>query len=376
MSSKIRVGVIFGGRSGEHEVSVQSARSIVQSLDPEKYEVVPIGIDKSGKWHIGSSAKRMIASSEVSFLTDSAHPTGYLGDMSVTEETAVVPSSVVQEVDVFIPALHGSYGEDGTVQGMMEMLDVPYVGAGVLASAVGMDKTFMKRLFAAAGLPQVNYTFFTRKEFRLTPDEVMTQIEESLGYPCFVKPANLGSSVGISKAKDRPGLEQAIHEALRFDRKVIVEEGLNVREVEVAVLGNEQPKASVAGEVVPSNEFYDYRAKYVDGDSALIIPAPLTDEAMEDIRRLAVAAYQAIDCTGLARVDFFVEKETEKILVNEINTMPGFTQFSMYPKLWEATGLSYAHLIDTLIELAMQNHQEKRMSETDFQMNITSTELV
>lgn len=367
MGRKIRVGVIFGGKSGEHEVSVQSARSIIRSLDPQKYAVVPIGIDKAGGWQAGAAARAYLDTGVVAALPD---PAGKVLADAADSPVAVVPADAVRDVDVYIPALHGSYGEDGTIQGMLEMLNVPYVGAGVLASAVGMDKTFMKRLFAAAGLPQVQFVFFSRRAFETNSTGIIAEIEDKLGYPCFVKPANLGSSVGISKAKDRAGLSRAIAEAGRYDAKIIVEEGLDVRELEVAVLGNDAPQASVAGEVIPSNEFYDYRAKYVDGESALLIPAPIAEETMTELRRLAIQAYQAVDCSGLARVDFFIEKATNRLLVNEINTMPGFTQYSMYPKLWEATGVTYAELVDTLIELALARHAEKQCTITNFQLDL------
>ncbi len=365
--SAIRVGVIFGGRSGEHEVSVQSARSIIASLDPNRYEVVPIGIDKTGRWHVGEGARRTLTTGSSFVLEDGEEnqSNSNVPDASA-QDTAVVPRDAVHGVDVFVPALHGSYGEDGTIQGMLEMLDVPYVGAGVLASAVGMDKTFMKRLFSVAGLPQVKYTFFTQKRYEHEAKAIKAEIESRFGYPCFVKPANMGSSVGISKVKNEDMLDSAIKLALRYDNKVIVEEGLDVREVEVGVLGNDNPEASIAGEIVPSNEFYDYRAKYVDGESALIIPAPLSDATMDEVRRMAVAAYQAVECTGLARVDFFIEKNTDRVILNEINTMPGFTRYSMYPKLWEASGVSYQELIDRLISLALQRHEEKRRIVTEF----------
>lgn len=365
--STIRVGVIFGGRSGEHEVSVQSARSIISSLDPNRYEVVPIGIDKTGRWHVGEAAGRTLATGSAFVLEDGEENQPRLNvQETAAQDTAVVPRDAVRGVDVFVPALHGSYGEDGTIQGMLEMLNVPYVGAGVLASAVGMDKTFMKRLFSVAGLPQVNYTFFTQQRYEREAKAVKAEIEGAFGYPCFVKPANMGSSVGISKVKDETMLDSAIKLALRYDNKVIVEEGLDVREVEVGVLGNENPEASIAGEIVPSNEFYDYRAKYVDGESALIIPAPLSDATMAEVRQMAIAAYQAVDCTGLARVDFFIEKNTDRVILNEINTMPGFTRYSMYPKLWEASGVPYQELIDRLISLALQRHEEKRRIVTEF----------
>lgn len=369
MNKRIRVGVIFGGKSGEHEVSVQSGQSITQSLNPEKYVAVPIGISRAGHWVVGPHAFRALeAEAQVSLgasvETDALIP---VSDSSV--ETALRSGSAVpnltEAIDVVIPVLHGPNGEDGTIQGMLEVLDVPYVGAGVLASAVGMDKVFMKKLFAAAGLPQVKYTFYTRKFWESSPQSVIDDIESQIGYPCFVKPANMGSSVGISKVKSRDDLQDALNLAAKYDRKIVVEQGLDVREVEVAVLGNDHPKASVPGEIIPSNEFYDYNAKYINGESELVIPAKLSPEVTDEIRRLAVEAFQAVDCSGLARIDFFVEKGTDRVLVNEINTMPGFTRYSMYPKLWEATGLSYSQLIDKLIELAIERHEEKHRSSND-----------
>jgi D-alanine-D-alanine ligase len=364
VKKKIKVGVIFGGKSGEHEVSVQSAKSVMESLDPTKYTIVPIGISKQGNWYVGDGAIHALQEgSTVAGAVDSA--SSNLPD--VTQGGQSVPSSLTEEIDVVIPVLHGTFGEDGSIQGMLELLDVPYVGAGILASAVGLDKVFMKTVFLAAGLPQVLFTSYTRREWEKNRETVALDVEEKLGYPCFVKPANLGSSVGISKVKNREDLYTAMDFACRYDRKIIVEEGLDVREIEIAVLGNEDPKASVPGEVVPSNEFYDYEAKYMSGDSTLMIPAPLSPEQTQEIRELAVRAFQAVDCTGLARVDFFIEKNTSRILVNEINTMPGFTAFSMYPKLWEATGIPYAELIDKLIQFAIERYEDKKRITYDFQ---------
>lgn len=365
MNSKIRVGVIYGGKSGEHEVSLNSAASILRSLDPDKYDVVPIAVDKDGKWHVDVTPAALAARTHTALLASGEPAKAALATGGIVPATQV-PPALTGSIDVILPVLHGSFGEDGTIQGLFEVLDVPYVGAGVLASAVGMDKVFMKQVFGAAGLPQVNYCHYLRKSIENDIESIMTDIEQKLGYPCFVKPANLGSSVGISKAKDRAGLRDALLLAKQFDRKVIVEQGLTVREVEVAVLGNDEPLASVPGEVIPSNEFYDYRAKYIDGESELIIPAPLPNEVTEEVRALAVHAFQALDCSGLARVDFFVERQTGRVLVNEINTMPGFTQFSMYPKLWEATGVLYPELLDKLIQLAIERHDDRRQTQTDY----------
>ena len=376
------MGVVFGGKSGEHEVSIESAKSVIEALDRNKYDVMPIAIDKQGRWSAGERALRVLEGGWATLqaprtngnvvteenegddvFTDSAPEQGLQ-----TGQPSVIPEHVMESIDVLFPVLHGSYGEDGTVQGMFELLNVPYVGAGVAASSVGMDKVLMKRMFAAVGLPQVDYVYCTRNEWETDPSTVTKRVEERLGYPCFVKPANLGSSVGISKAKSQAELCKAIDLAAKYDRKIIIEQGVNVREVEVAVLGNDAPKASVPGEVIPSNEFYDYRAKYLDGESTLMIPAPISDELTEEIRRLAIQAYKAIDCSGLARVDFFVEQDTKRVLLNEINTMPGFTKFSMYPKLWEATGVAYSELIDKLLVYAIERAEERRRSQIEFEV--------
>ncbi|MCL6548002.1 MAG: D-alanine--D-alanine ligase [Alicyclobacillus sp.] len=386
MDGRIRVGVVFGGRSGEHEVSVQSARSILSALNREKYLPVPIAIDKRGIWHTGAQALAMLGPEAGRDLAaggeseDEARTAIFQQDgpavpgdnrslpgiLPVPEGAGLQLGALLRRIDVVFPVLHGSYGEDGTVQGLFELLDVPYVGAGVLASAVGMDKVFMKRAFAAAGLPQVAYTYCTRRQLELAPVDVVADVEAKLRYPVFVKPANLGSSVGISKAKDREGLRRALREAARYDRKVIVEQGLDVREIEVAVLGNDEPEASVPGEIIPAGEFYDYRAKYVSGESELIIPARVDDSLADTFRALAVRAFQAVDAAGMARVDFFLERGTGRILVNEINTIPGFTRFSMYPKLWEASGIAYSVLLDRLIQLALERFEEKRRTVTDY----------
>jgi len=382
LTNRIKVGILFGGKSGEHEVSIQSAKSVMRSLDTAKYEVTPIGITKTGRWIVGPDAFDALQSrlsthalgagdmSQALSSPDTANALSLaasegMNAVQFEQQSDFVPPSLAT-IDVVIPVLHGSYGEDGTMQGLLEILDVPYVGAGVLASAVGMDKVFMKTIFGAAGLPQVPFTHFTRRRFEQHPEEVVVDVETQLGYPCFVKPANLGSSVGISKAKNRADLYTAIELAAKYDRKIIVEQGLDVREIEVAVLGNDDAIASVPGEVVSSNEFYDYKAKYLDGESVLTIPAPVSSQTAAEIRTQAVAAYRAVDCSGLARIDFFVEKETNRVLVNEINTMPGFTQFSMYPKLWEATGMSYVELIDRLVQLAIERHAEKKRTVTEF----------
>lgn len=359
MSQKIRVGVVFGGRSGEHEVSISSARSVIENLNSQKYEILPIGITKDGVWHTGIDSYKAL---------DTDVPAKLLSAeiSSVVETNALqpvpsytLPAPVSEQLDVIIPVLHGPFGEDGTVQGLFELMNIPYVGAGVLASAVGMDKALMKAVFAQAGLPQCKYTVYLRRQWENEPEFILHDVEQKLGFPCFVKPANLGSSVGISKAKDRQSLIDSMNEAARYDRKIIVEEGVDGREIEVAVLGNDDPRPSVAGEIVPQADFYDYNAKYLDGTSNLLIPAPLSDEQMNQVREMAVQAYQAIDGSGLSRVDFFLDRKTGRFLINEINTFPGFTIYSMYPKLWEATGIPYHELLDELIRLAIERYQDK-----------------
>ncbi|MHB0868261.1 MAG: D-alanine--D-alanine ligase family protein [Chloroflexota bacterium] len=368
---KLRVAVIFGGRSGEHEVSLASATSIMQNLDPARYEVIPIGITKEGSWLLeGDPLKELKAG------CDRAGEDPALVSLTPTPDRTVVAESSGRErgaarlaVDVVFPVLHGTYGEDGTMQGLLEIAGVPYVGAGVLASAAGMDKAVMKALFQQQGLPIVRHLTLLRKEWEADPEGVMNRIEESLGYPCFTKPANLGSSVGISKASHRGQLAEALAVAARYDRKLVVEQGVDAREIECSVLGNDDPVASVPGEVVPCNEFYDYRAKYVDDGSQLLIPAPVPQETAKEIRRIAVEAFKAVDCTGMARVDLFLERGSGKVYLNEINTIPGFTRISMYPKLWEASGLPYSSLLDRLIELALERHGEKMRNETSYEIN-------
>ncbi|WP_206830450.1 D-alanine--D-alanine ligase [Alicyclobacillus fructus] len=369
---KLRVGVIFGGKSGEHEVSLQSAKSIMDALDPLHYTTIPIGISKDGRWHVGKGAwKALEAKQPAAFPAKSAASSPAsskrfinpeiqgLSPVDVKRSADSLPPALLNEIDVVFPVLHGTFGEDGTIQGLLEMVGVPYVGAGVLASAVGMDKIAMKQIFSAAGIPQARWVGFTRAVFAHDEARIVREIEDQLGYPCFVKPANLGSSVGISKARNQRDLVAAIHLALSYDRRVIVEEAIDAREVEIGILGNDHPIASVAGEIVPKREFYDYEAKYQEGGAELRIPADLSPEERQAVESYAIRAFQAIDGSGLARVDFFVERGTGRVLVNEINTMPGFTRFSMYPKLWEASGLAYDKLLDRLIELALERHAER-----------------
>ena len=396
---KIRVGILFGGRSGEHEVSLLSAASVFNAIDKNKYEVVPIGITKQGRWVTAADAERLLRGKSAG---EDVRPTHLrAGDPEATPgaavlargESVVVPPEPHRhgamapfeteaaehaltrraadraiDVDVIFPVLHGTFGEDGTIQGLLELADMAYVGAGVLGSAAGMDKDIMKSLFRAAGLPIVKHVTFLRSEWEANAKKVRKLVESKLAYPVFVKPANLGSSVGISKARDSKQLGAAIAEAAKFDRKIVIEQGVGgskqkAREIECSVLGNDQPEASLPGEIVPSTEFYDYNAKYLDEGSQLIIPAKLSKSEVKEVQRLAVAAFKAVDCAGLARVDFLMEPKSRKIYLNEINTMPGFTAISMYPKLWAASGISYSDLIGRLIQLGLERHAEKQRNQ-------------
>ncbi|HET8667887.1 MAG TPA: D-alanine--D-alanine ligase family protein [Terriglobales bacterium] len=387
---KVRVGVLFGGRSGEHEVSLLSAASVIEAIDKSKYEVVPIGITKQGAWITAVDAERLLrgeAPKEPRHLR-AGDPEATPGAAVLERgEAVVVPPVPSAEhtsllpfqthaaeqrraadhpitVDIIFPVLHGTFGEDGTIQGLLELGDIPYVGAGVLGSAAGMDKDIMKSLFKAAGLPIVNHVTVLRREWERDPEGVTKRIESALEYPVFVKPANLGSSVGITKVHNRGELGPALREAALYDRKIVIEEGVGgaakAREIECSVLGNDEPQASVPGEIVPIKEFYDYDAKYLAEGSELIIPAKVSDAQQRDLRDMAVRAFRAVDCSGLARIDFLMDPATEKIYVNEINTMPGFTAISMYPKLWAASGIPYPDLIDRLIQLGFERHEEKK----------------
>ncbi|HEY3993043.1 MAG TPA: D-alanine--D-alanine ligase [Ktedonobacteraceae bacterium] len=366
---KLRVGLIYGGRSGEHEVSLASSQSVLSNLDTEKYEVVPLGITKEGSWLLGAKPSQLIAAQQTVEEEPAAQTTAVTltGDPSLRR---LVPTQAGPDLgsqgmlDVIFPVLHGTYGEDGSLQGLLDMANIPYVGCGVLGAALGMDKEKMKMIFQAAGLPIVDYLVFRRNEWERAPESILDDVEQRVGYPNFVKPANLGSSVGINKAHNRQELEHAIKVAAEYDRKIVVEHGINCREFECAVLGNDEPLASVVGEIVSSNEFYDYRAKYIDGKSQAVIPADIPQEAAEEIRRQSIQAFAALDLNGLARVDFFMEKETGKVYINEVNTMPGFTEISMYPKLWAASGLPYPQLLDRLIELAIERHEDRQRNRT------------
>lgn len=380
MPRKLRVGIVFGGRSGEHEVSLRSAASVFAAIDKRKYDVIPVAIEKTGRWLLGEDAKRLLGNSATatkgrtpnqSALVPTAGPAGSLQ----LPAPAAKGQAEALGVDVLFPVLHGTFGEDGTMQGLFELAGKAYVGSGVLGSAAGMDKDVMKRLFVAAGLPVVEHLTLLRSAWHKAPRKAIAEIESSLRYPLFVKPANLGSSVGISKVHDRSELAPAIVLAASFDRKIIIEQGVTgraakgkpaprARELEVAVLGNDDPKASVVGEIVPAKEFYDYEAKYESDGSIPIIPARLNKALAKEIREMAIAAFQACDCSGLARVDFLLEPDGRggkpgRLFLNEINTLPGFTSISMYPKLWEASGLKYSDLIDRLIELALERRAER-----------------
>ena len=362
MKRKTRVGVLFGGRSAEHEVSVTSARSMLEAIDRDKYELVMVGISKQGQWLAAADAQHLPVSGAVE--EDGLMPVvlDYLGTGELVAQDG---GGAGQAVDVIFPLLHGPYGEDGTMQGLLELANVAYVGAGVVGSAVGMDKELMRRVFCAEDLPQVDYEVVRRARWERDRAAVLQHLEERFDYPVFVKPVNLGSSVGVGKARDGAGLELAIDEAAQYDYKVMVEaDAAGCREVEVAILGNEDPQASVVGEIVPGNDYYDYNAKYVDDNSDLIIPARVSPRTQELIREMGVRAFQAVEAWGLSRVDFFVREGDEAIYINEINTMPGFTPISMYPKLWEVSGVSYRELIDRLIALGLERYTEKQKTRT------------
>jgi len=343
--SKLRVGIIFGGKSGEHEVSLMSAASVIKYLPSDKYEPILIGITKSGKWLTKGNPWETLTKKNA-------------------DDAGFIPVELLASLDVVFPVLHGTYGEDGTIQGLLEMCDLPYVGAGVLGSSVGMDKVIMKSVFKEHGLPLANYKVILQPDWQKAPDQICQDIIDLLGFPVFVKPANLGSSVGINKARDKSELIKSINIAYRYDRKLVVEEFIPARELECSVLGNDDPQASVVGEVVPHNEYYDYEAKYTAGKSDLIIPAQLEQEVADQIRALAIAAFKAVDCCGMARMDFFLHRATGEIIVNEINTLPGFTNLSMYPRLWQASGLNYPDLLDKLIQLALERHTKRAQYST------------
>jgi D-alanine-D-alanine ligase len=392
MKKKLRIGILFGGRSGEHEVSLLSAASILKAIDKKKYDVISIGITREGRWVTAGDAHALLSGKpapENPRLAGNPEATPTAAVLKRGEAIIVppVPADSLQPLelhaaaeptrpalalDVVFPVLHGTFGEDGTIQGLFELADIAYVGSGVLGSAAGMDKAAMKKLFSAEALPQTPYLAMLRSDWRANPKAATKKIEAALKYPLFVKPANLGSSVGISKVHDRSELAAAVDLAASFDRKLVIEQGVGgpgakPRELEVAVLGNDSPEASVVGEIVPGAEFYDYEAKYLSDASVPIIPAKLTAAESKQIRQMAIQAFKACDCSGLARVDFLMEPARKgrkpKIYLNEINTLPGFTSISMYPKLWQATGLPYKQLIDRLIQLAVERHHEKQQTQ-------------
>ncbi|MFZ7947028.1 D-alanine--D-alanine ligase [Neobacillus sp. 19] len=352
---KTKLGLLYGGKSAEHSVSLQTARSVINALNLEKFEIHPIYINVEGEWIKGPQLNEPVENVKALEFSQ-GHS---LSPLSLAPSFQQKDQQEEGPLDVIFPLLHGPNGEDGTVQGLLELLNLPYVGNGVLASAAGMDKVIMKNIFAQAGLTQVNYVAFIKSEWAKAKEEAYAKVEAELGYPCFVKPANLGSSVGISKCTNRAELDLAFAEAFQFDRKVIIEEGVTAREIEIAVLGNDEPECSVAGEIVPRTEFYDYKAKYEDGDTALIIPADITEEEYGILKEMAIQAFKALDCSGLVRADFFLTKDG-RALINEVNTMPGFTPFSMFPLLWKHTGVEYPQLIERLVNLAKERHAEKQ----------------
>jgi len=386
----LRIGVVFGGRSSEHEVSLASASNVIDALKRAGYQVSPIGIAPSGRWLIGGDPMKLLSDNAGSSVTT------YRGENSPTtidaqahgnfnqldldagldphaegrgENWSLLPStkhaSQLADIDLIFPVLHGPYGEDGTIQGLLEMANLPYVGCGVASSALAMDKVLAKQLFAAAGLTQVKYVVVMRNRYRADPEESCRVVEEALRYPLFVKPANLGSSVGVTKARNRDELHTAITIAAQYDRKILVEEAVpSCREIEVSVLGNDEPVASIPGEIIPGHEFYDYAAKYLDDSSQLLIPAQLSAEQVTRVQEMAVAAFHAIDGTGLARIDFLMDNQSGIFYLNEINTMPGFTRISMYPKLWEASGISYPELVDRLVQLALARYEDHQQNST------------
>ncbi|HYE81441.1 MAG TPA: D-alanine--D-alanine ligase family protein [Clostridia bacterium] len=355
MGGKLNVAVVFGGKSGEHEVSLMSATNVIKAMDKNKYDIHMIGITREGKWLAYKGDADRIADS--SWEKEAAR-----ADRDETINllfSGLFGGNNESKIDVVFPVLHGPNGEDGTIQGLFEMLDMPYVGCGVMASALGMDKEFSKQLFKDAGLPVGKYAVVLKRDIERDMEPIIGMVEKEFAFPVFIKPVNMGSSVGITKAHTREELKYGLTEACKYDRKVIIEKGINCREFECSVLGNNDPVASGIGEIIPSHEFYDYEAKYFDdGKSVLVIPAELPENKIQEFREAAVKAYKALDCCGMARVDFFMDRETEKIYINEINTIPGFTKISMYPKLWDAAGLSYGKLIDRLIELAIDRYNE------------------
>jgi D-alanine-D-alanine ligase len=365
-NKRLRVGILFGGRSGEHEVSLASAASVIRGLDPQKYDVVPIGITKEGHWRIGAGAQKMLP--EVLRGGQAVMMTADPTDASLVPLDGSGGSGGGQRLDVIFPVMHGTFGEDGTIQGLLDLAGLPFVGAGVLGSAIAMDKDVAKRLLQAAKIPVVPWITVHRHDWEKNPKETQRAVEKKFKYPVFVKPATLGSSVGMSKVHSRAELAPALHLAAEFAMKILVERAMVAREIEVSVLGNSDPKASVPGEIVPHREFYDYRAKYLEDGTQLLIPAKLKAAQVKKIQSLAVAAFRALELSGMARVDFFLEKHGGKLFLNEANTIPGFTSISMYPKMWEASGIPFRELIDRLIALALDQHAEKARTKYEIEL--------
>lgn len=389
MSSKLRVGVVFGGRSVEHEVSIISAKSVMESVDRERFDIIPIGVTKNGRWLSADDSLRLLNGEKVSdgglnllaVGSESFRGLVAVEDPACSDSVKSMPpessgalngdfSRRRSSVDVIFPLIHGAYGEDGKLQGLLELADIPYVGSGPLSSALGMDKDIMKKLFALNDLPVLKCRTVYWHEWKKEKDTIIGSIIREIGIPLFVKPANTGSSVGISKVKDENGILGAVEEAFRYDNKIIAEKGINAREIECSVLGNDNPKASVPGEIVPCNEFYDYKAKYLDERSELLIPAPLSVQQIRSVQEIAVKAFKTLECSGMARVDCLFDKDTGSFYLNELNTIPGFTPISMYPKLWDASGISYRDLISSLIELAVERHRSGKRIETSYRPDI------
>ena len=373
MANKLNLGLLFGGRSCEHEVSVVSARSVLKAIDKEKYNVYLIGIDKQGRWHLGSQMQQLVSNKQVDALADSKHSSSKSIEVSLelyhqgNLAPPVEDATDIPALDVIFPVLHGTFGEDGTIQGVFEMAGIPYVGCGVAASAIAMDKALAKQVFSAADIPQAPSLIITRPEWDRDATTLVDLIESKLGFPAFVKPANMGSSVGVSKAVNQESLIQGIVDALQYDNKIVVEKSMeNCHEVECSVLGNQNPIASEVGEIIPGAEFYDYQTKYIDDKTKTLIPATISEAAAEKVRELSLKAFKAIDGAGLSRVDFFVHRETQAVYLNEINTLPGFTPISMYPKMWAASGIPYAELIDRLVELALEQHRARNALKRSF----------
>jgi D-alanine-D-alanine ligase len=372
--TKMRIGILFGGRSGEHEVSLRSARSVLQAIDREKYSVSLIGITKNGRWIGGENPLAALEDGDEAIercpdtilLIDPVDNSLIQISRNRNDETIYINKS--EDLDVIFPVLHGSFGEDGAVQGLFELADIPYVGSGLVGSSVGMDKGVFKSVMCSAGLPVLPSMTVNRSEYRSDTAVMVDRIIRQLTLPVFIKPANLGSSVGITKASNIGELKSGLDEASKWDRRIVIEEGVDAREIEVSVLGNDDPQVSIAGEVVPQRDFYDYDAKYVSDDSELLIPAPISPDQLVRIQEMAIAAYKAVDCSGMARVDFLLDKSSGKVWINELNTIPGFTNISMYPKLWQASGIEYPELIDKLIELALERKEQRDATERSFEV--------